>query len=168
MDKIKVTQDTLYEYMLAHDLKLTRLAELIERAPEVVMSCFKHHKNWHGNPRSFNPEHLVLINQALPILAGELRARVLRFGSPQVHTSKWGKTYDPALVESIKDLGVYINITGMLARVLGWGSAKKCSILSRPTGNMYGNISKQDAERINIEILSISAVLDSYELVLND
>ena len=54
MEKVKVTQDTLYEYILAHDVKLTRLAEMIGRAPEVVMSCFKHHNDWHGRPRRFN------------------------------------------------------------------------------------------------------------------
>ena len=168
MDKIKVTQDTLYEYIQAHDVKLSRLAELMDRVPEVVISCFNHNKNQHGNPRSFNAEHADLINQALPRLAHELRKCVLKFGSPQVHTSKKGHTYDPALVEPIKDLGVYLNITAMLQRVLGWSAAKKSSILSRPTGKLYGNISNVDAVAINTEILSIAAVLDSYELEIDN
>lgn len=167
MDKVKVTQDTLYEYMLAHDIKITRLAELMNRGIDVVTSCFKHNRNWHGHPRRFNAEHIELINKALPILADELRNRMLTFGSSQIHSSKKGYTYDPALIEPLKDLGQYLNITGMLRRVLGWSAAKKNSILSRSTGRLYGNITKQDAERINTEILSIAAVLSSYELVVD-
>ena len=166
MEKIKVTQDTLYEYMQAHDIKLTRLAELIGRAPEVVMSCFKHHNNWHGNARSFNAEHVALINEALPRLAAELRARVLTFGSPQVHERR-GKKYDPALVEPMKDLGRYVNITALTNRLLGWSYGKKCAILSRPHGRVFGNITEQDVVEINNEILAVAGVLGSYELTIN-
>lgn len=165
MDKIKVSQDTLYQYLLAHDVKLTRLAELIGRAPEVVMSCFKHHKDWHGRPRKFNAEHIALINQALPQLANELRARLMKFGSDQMFTNKWGNTYDPALMEPIKDLGKYLNITGLLTRVCGWTHGKKSAVLSRTVSKIYGNISEQDMIAINNELLAVAGVLGSYEVV---
>lgn len=165
MDKIKVSQDTLYQYLLAHDVKLTRLAELINRAPEVVMSCFKHHNDWHGRPRKFNAEHIALINQALPQLANELRARLMKFGSDQMFTNKWGNTYDPALMEPIKDLGKYLNITGLMTRVCGWTQGKKSAVLSRTVSKIYGNISEQDMIAINNELLAVAGVLGSYEVV---
>lgn len=168
MEKVKVTQDTLYEYILAHDVKMTRLAEMINRAPEVVISCFKHHNDWHGRPRRFNAEHIALINKALPMLADELRQRLLKFGSDQTYTNKWGNTYDPALVQPMKDLGKYLNITSLTERLLGWSKGKKTAVISRPISKIYGNISKADVVAINNEILAVSGVLSSYEVVADE
>lgn len=168
MDKIKVSQDTLYEYMTAHDVKMTRLAELIGRTPEVVFSCFKHHKNYHGNPRSFNAEHIALINKALPQVASELRRRLLKFGSSEAYTNSRGVKYDPALVAPMKELGEYLNITGVLTRVCGWTKGKKSAVLTSPASKLYGCISEQDVIAINNEVLSVAAVLGSYEVVVDE
>lgn len=167
MNKIQVTQDTLYEYLLAHDVKISRLAELIGVVPEVVLSCFKHHCDWHGRPRKFNDGHIKSINEALPHIADELRSRLLQFGSERTYTNKWGSTYDPALVESLKSLGHYLNLAGFLTRVLGWSSSKRIAVMSRPNGKMYGYISQKDATAINTEILSIAGVLANYEVLSN-
>ena len=161
----QVTQDTLYEYLQAHDVKMSRLADLIGVVPEVVLSCFKHHKDWHGHPRKFNAGHIEAINKALPMIASELQARLLQFGSDRTYTNKWGSTYDPALVEPLKELGKYLNLAGLLTRLLGWSSGKKGAVLSRPNGKMYGCISQKDATIINTEILSIVGVLNNYELI---
>lgn len=163
--KIQVTQDTLYEYMLAHDVKLSRLAELIGKSREVVFSCFKHHKDPRGKPRYFSHENIEAINQALPVLAQELQQHLLTFGSPQTYTNRWGNTYDPALIEPIKELGHYLNITAMTGRVLGWKPTKKTSVLVQTTCISYGCISEADAIAINNEILSIVGVLSSYTLI---
>lgn len=168
MDKIKVTQDTLYEYILAHNIKLSRLAELMGlKKPEVVMSCFKHHKDRHGRPRKFNADHIAAINQALPVIAGELQARLLTFGSAQAYTNKWGNTYDPALIDQLNDLGKYLNITALVMRLLGWTKGKKSAVFCQPSSKAYGTISEADMIAINNEILSIIGVLTSYEVIIN-
>ena len=166
MDKIQVTQDALYEYLLAHDVKLSRLAEMIGVVPEVVLSCFKHHHDWHGRPRKFNAQHISAINEALPRLAEEMKACLLEFGSEYTYTNRFGSTYDPALVEPLKDLGHYLNLTGLLTRVLGWSASKKNAVMSRPGGRMYGYISQNDTTAINTEVLSISGVLSSYKVIM--
>lgn len=164
MEKVQVTQDTLYEYLLAHDVILSRLAELIGKAPEVVMSCFKHHKDWHGRPRKFNAEHIAAINKALPVIASELQARLLTFGSERTYTNNRGKTYDPALVDQLNGLGKYLNITALVTRLLGWSKGKKSAVFCQPSSKAYGNISEADMIIINNEILSIVGVLSSYEV----
>lgn len=166
MEKVQVSQDTLYEYMLAHDVKIVRLAEMMGKDPDTVSSCFKHRKDVHGEPRSFNASNIKKINELLPLLASELRSCLLSFGSPQTFTNKHGRTYDPGLVEPIKALGRYLNITGLVFRVFGWNKYKKGSVLANKASVVYGNISQADAIAINNEILSIAGVLDSYEVVL--
>lgn len=165
MEKDQVTQDTLYEYLTDHNVILSRLAKLMKTDPEVVFSCFKHHKDWHGRPRKFNAKHIATINKTLPVLCSDLMARRLKFGSPSTYTNKRGSTYDPALVEPLKELGDYLNLSGLLPRLLGWSSGKMGAVMSRPNGKMYGCISQKDATIINTEILSIVGVLSSYEVI---
>lgn len=167
MEKIQVSQDVLYEYMLAHGMKMTPLAEMIGRAPEVVMSCFKHHNDWHGRPRKFNAEHIALINEALPKIAEDLRGMLITFGSDKVYRNQRGNEYDPACVDQIKRLGKYMTITDLVARVLGWSKGKKSAVLVQPSNKGYGTVSRADVQAINNELLSVAGVLGSYEVVID-
>lgn len=168
MEKIKVTQDELYQYLLAHGIKMTPLAALIDRAPEVVMSCFKHHNDRHGRPRRFNAGHVELINQALPKIAEDLRSMLITFGSPLTYRNQRGNEYDPACVGQIKMLSKYMTITDLVARVLGWSKGKKSAVLEQPSNNGYGTVSRADVNNINNELLSIAGVLSNYELVMDN
>jgi len=166
--KIRVSQDTLYEYILAHDIKMSRLAELVGKSSDVVFSCFKHCKDARGKPRYFTAENIASINQALPVMAGELQQCLLIFGSRQTYKNRWGNVYDPALILQMKKLGRYLNITGLTGRVLGWKKTKKSAVLSQTTSISYGCISEADTIAINNEILSIVGVLSSYEVVVQE
>jgi hypothetical protein len=165
MNKISVTQDTLYSYFLAHNIKLLRLSEMMGVNDDMVTSCFRHCSDRHGSPRRFTAKSIALINESLPRLAEELRARLLTFGTDRVYTNAHGRTYDPGLIEPLKDLGRYLNITGLTNRLLGWSQNKKSSILCRPNAANYGNITEADIIIINNEILSIAGVLSNYQVV---
>lgn len=162
---IKVSQDTLYQYIQEHNIKLVRLAELMELSEASINSCFKHHITNRGVPRSFTPAAIDKLNFAIWRIAAELRQRLLTFGSDQVFTNAHGRTYDPALVEPMKRVGEYLNLTALTQRVLGWNKGKKENILVTPSSKVYGNISEDDANRINTELLAIAGVLSNYEVV---
>ena len=168
MDKIKVTQDELYQYLQIHGVKLLRLSEMMGTGDNMVSQCFKHSKDRHGVPRHFTARSIALINRSMPQLAGELRTCLLHYGSEFTYTNKHGREYDPGQIELIKHLGRYLNITVVTRNVLGWNLYKRKQVLSNTRAANYGNISKEDVIRINTEILSIAAVLDSYELVIDD
>ena len=165
MGKIKISQEVLYQYLLAHDIKLTWLADQIGVTISVVSSRFLHHKNRHGTPRSFNAEHLAAINEALPRMADELRGLLLEFGSASTYTDKRGSTFDPEVVGQFKQLSKYLNITGLVARVLGWTKLRKQQVLTDRYSIIYGHISQADTIAINNEVLSIIGALTSYEVV---
>jgi len=165
MEKIKVSQDTLYSYLTEHSVKLVRLAELVGISGASMTSCFKHQIINGGNRRSFTPKTIDKLNAALEQVADNLRSCVLTFGSDQVFTNQRGITYDPALVEPIKQIGEWLNLTAMVQRVLGWNQDKKENTLVSPSSKNYGNITKKDADRINTELLSVAGVLSSYEVV---
>jgi hypothetical protein len=165
MKEKKVTQDVLRSYINAHGLKMTRLAKLMGVSDDIVTSNFKHHKDIHGKPRSFNAQHLALLNEALPQLAKELRGCLLTFGTKEVKENKRHKWYDPGLLEPLKKIGEYMNLTAMLYRVCGWSNDKKMAVFNSANKKMHGRIYEKDVIAINEEILAIAGVLEGYEII---
>ena len=165
--KIQVSQDTLYQFIIDHNLKLVRLAELTGMSEASINVCFKHYKGTNGLPRKFTNHGIQKINEALPQIAEALQGCILKFGSAQTFTNSRGSTYDPSLIEPMKRIGEWMNITALVMRVLGWSQDKKEATLISPSAKIYGCISREDADRMNAELLSVAAVLSSYEVVLD-
>ncbi|MDE6647889.1 MAG: hypothetical protein K2K03_08730 [Prevotella sp.] len=163
--KMKISQDALYKYLTEHGVKVIRIAELMGKTPQMVISCFRHHNNWRGNPRRFSVENIRQLNDALQVIAGELRGCLITFGTDQAYTNKHGCTYDPGLIEPINRLGELLNITSLLGRLLGWSKSKKQYVFCIPSSKAYGNISESDVMTINAEVLAIAGVLEGLEVV---
>ena len=165
MEKVKVSQDTLYQFLMDHDVKLVRLAELMGMSGSSVTSCFKHQIINNGVPRSFTPAAIERLNEALRQTADRLRDCVLQFGSSQVITSSRGVDYDPALVEPLKRVGELLNLTALLERTVGWSKKKKDGVIVSQASKVFGHITKEEADRINAELLAVAGVLSSYQVV---
>ena len=164
-EKMKMSQDTLYKFILEHGIKISRIAELMGATPSSVLSDFRHRKNRHGNPRYFTVENIHKLNDALHAFARELRTCLLRFGTDKMYTNKHGRTYDPGMIEPINNLGKYLNATYLMERMLGWSKNKKLMVFSGPSSKNYGNISEDDVDIINVEIMSIVGFLENVEVV---
>ena len=160
-----MSQDELYEYLTAHDVKTIRIAELMGKTPQTIISCFKHHKNAHGYPRRFSVENIAQLNDALSVIAKELRSCVLTFGTPDKYTNNHGKTYDPGLIEPIKKVGELLNLTGLTTRLFRWKKSKKEAIMSDASSKSYGNISEAVVTAINAEVLAIVGVLENVQVI---
>lgn len=158
----------LCEYLEEHNIKFSRIAELMGKTPQFVIACFRHDKNCHGAPRTFSVENIRKLNEALPKLAAQLRRCVMTFGTVKVYTNKHGRTYDPGMIEPINRLGEMMNTTGLMERLLGWSKKKKWKVFSAPSSKNYGNISEDDVALINSEILSVAGVLQGIEVVSDD
>ena len=162
--KIQVSQDTLRDFIRDHDLKLVRLAELTGLSEASINVCFRHRKGTNGLPRTFTSQNIQKINEALPQIADALQGCILKFGGETFENNR-GKTYDRALVKPMKKLGEWFKLTALVERVLGWNQDKKEATLVSPSSKRYGCITKEDADRINAELLSVATVLSSYEVV---
>ena len=163
--KVQISQDKLYEYLTDHDVKLIRIAELMGKSKSVISSCFLHHKDVNGKPRCFSVENIKLLNHALPLIAEELRDCLMTFGSSETFKNSWGFTYDPALVAPMKRVGRYMNMVPLTERLLDWSRSKCKNTLTDSQSPAYGNIMEGDVVSINTELLSVAAVLESYEVV---
>lgn len=160
-----MSQDALYKYLIEHDVKISRIAEAMGMTPQTAISCFRHNKNRHGSPRYFTVENIAKLNNALSIIANELRNSLVTFGSDKIYTNKHGRTYDPGMIEPLNHLGKILNLIGLTGRILGWNKNKKESIFSVPSSKNYGNISESDVTAINAEVLAVAGVLDGVVVI---
>ena len=163
-ERVGVSEDALLRCLEKYGVKLIRLSELTGIREAAVNSCFHHHKNNRGVPRHFNREQVALINDALPRLAGHLRALSLRFDRERAEVNSRGTQYDRGLVEPMKQIGEWLNLTALCERALGWKKKKKESILVSRVSGVYGNITEADAAAVNAELLAVAGVLEGQRL----
>ena len=166
--KATVTQDFLYEYLLGHDVNLSRLNELMGISNGTLMGCFRHNPDRHGKPMSFSADNVERLNGVLWRLAALMRQSVITFGSEQTYTNKRGTTYDPGAMPQIRALSRYFKLNTFCRRVLGWNLNKKEAILCAPSSNSYGCVCADDVARINAEILAVAGMLSGIEVVMTD
>lgn len=166
--KIKMSQDALYKYLNDHDVKTIRIAELMGKTPAVVISNFRHHKNAHGNPRRFSVENIRQLNDALHVIAKELRGCLMTFGTDQKYTNNHGRTYDPGMIPAMNRVGEYLNLTKLTGRILHWSTEKKLNVFSAPSSKRYGNISEDDVLAVNAEVAAVAGVLECVEVQPDD
>ena len=164
LQKTKITQDFLYEYLLAHDVIVNRLQELMGVSIGIVMGCFHHDLNRYGKPLVFSAANVERLNQALPQLAAHVRSCLVSFGSAQVRTGYRGVKYDPAAIEGMKQLARYFKINAFCKRVLGWSTSKKNGVLCYAESTIYGNVSSTDVARVNAELLAVASMLSGIEV----
>ena len=169
MEKIKVSSDTLYNYLVEHDFTISLLAEYMGVNGGSLAACFRHNLDRLGRPRKFSAGHIKKLNNAIVRIAEDMRGHVLVFGGDKMFTNQQKSTYDPGLIEPIKrGVGKFFKLRTMAERVLGWNKGKWNNTLSAPSSKVYGNISRDDADRLNAELLAVAGVLSSYEVVADD
>jgi len=166
--KILITQDELYQFMLAHNLVTKRLGELIGLTDVSLSSCFKHHKNNSGRPRRFTRRQVASINEALPQMAYEVARRRVFFNAANDTSKSAKRMFDPGCVEQFKRVGEYFNLTAMVVRVLGWTKQWKGNVINSPTNGSYGHITPEDVNAVNEELEYVSSWLGRHEVVPTD
>lgn len=165
MDKIKVSQDFLYKYLQEHDISKVIISKKMGVSESIVGGSFRHALNRHGKPLKFSAANIVRLNNALMQISEELRNSVIPFGSDKMFTNQRGTVYDPGALDAIHNISNYFNMRSFMQRLLGWNKSKRDVVLSNRSSAVYGNITQDDVNRINAELLSIAGVLSSYEVV---
>lgn len=166
--KVKVSSDTLYQYLKEHNFIISLLGKRMGVSNGIVCNSFQHVLNRLGKPMNFSAANLERLNMVLPQIADELRAATITFGSDQTFANSWGRIYDPGTLQAFHRIGQYFKMEGFVERVLGWNKVKRYNVLSVKSSRVYGNIAQDDVNRINTELLSVAGVLSSYEVVPDD
>lgn len=169
MDKAKVTQDFLLEYLTQHNVNLNRLNELMGISNGLLMGCFRHSPNRHGNPMKFTAAIIDKLNEALPLLADQMRSGLVTFGSDETYTNKKsGITYDPATVPQLRALQRWFKLGPFFLRVVGWTQNRTSSALNSKTAKAFGTITADQVSRINAEVLAVAGMLSGIQVEYSD
>ena len=170
MEQVKTTisPDFLYKFLGEHDMTTVMISKKMGVSETIVGGCFRHALNRHGKPLIFSQANIVRLNAAIQQIAVELRQSVITFGSDETFTNSRGKTYDPGTVPTIRRLGEFFNLTALTDRLLGWKNNRKNMVLGSKSSPVHGNVTKEDVDRINAELLSVAGVLSSYEVVADE
>ncbi len=168
MEKVKVSQDYLYEFLKEHNMTIAMIAKKMGASESIVRNSFQRNPNRHGNAMCFSAANLLKLNSALEEIADELRESVVAFGSDQMFTNQRGTTYDPGTLPGLQRVGEYFNMKALTERLLGWNKTKRDITLSVKSSPMYGRVTQADVNLINTELLAVAGVLSSYQVVADE
>lgn len=163
--KSQVSPDFLYERLKEHNMTISMVARKMGLSESIVRNSFRHNLNRHGKPMSFTSLTLPKLNEALELIARELRESIITFGSDQTFTNQRGTTYDPGTLPAIQKIGEYFKLKGLTKKALGWEKTKCETTLSVKSSPMYGRVTRDDVARINAEVLAVAGELAGYEVV---
>ena len=163
-EKIQISQDDLYQFLLEHNMIITRLGELIGLGIGSMVGCFKHLLA-NGEPRYFTRQSIAKINEALPQIAYEVERRRVVFNMANNVGKQKKSVFDPGCVDQFKALGQWFKVDAMCQRVLGWKPVKSRKVLFAPSSTMYGHITPDDVRRVNEELMFVSFWLQRHEVV---
>lgn len=166
--KTKISQDFLYKFLQEHNMTTVMMSKKMGVSETIVGGCFRHALNRHGKPLSFSKANIVRLNDAIEQIASELRGCVITFGSEETFTNSRGKTYDPGTVPAVRRLEEYFNMTALTARLLGWKNTRRNMVLGPRSSAVYGNITQEDVDRLNAELLAVAGVLSSCQIVATE
>ena len=71
--KIKVSPDTLYQYLIEHNFTFSMLSKYMGVSNGNVYNSFQHVLNRHGKPMKLSSVNLERLNAVLPQIADDLR-----------------------------------------------------------------------------------------------
>lgn len=166
MDKITVSQEYLKTFLKDHHFINAALAKKMGVSEDIVSGCFNHKPNHHGKPLSFSRKNIELLNQALQQIADDLSGCKLEASDDEFATKSFIND-DPAVIESLRRIGEYIRLRGLTNKVLGWNAKRCLNNISVNGPKPHVHISKEDAMRISVEIMSIAVTLAGYEVVFD-
>lgn len=155
-----------YEWLKESGIKLLPLAEASGIDRGTLSSLFNRNRNWRGSQRRFTPALVATLNEALPKLAGRLVRAHAYFDVSQAVTKRTG-CYDPSCMARLKEEVVpIIDTTTLAEKYLGWSRSKRNNVFVNRTSHVYGNITREDVQRINDTLDALAQTIMQFCIVM--
>ena len=121
-----------------------------------------------GKPRELSDKNLMNLQEALHKLALKLKYIFIFYNTDLEVRKQGGRCYCPDCVDQIKSqLSPYISILPFMQYALGWNRSKVLNVMNCKSGIVYGNISQDDVDRINLTLAEVATRLDIFTLTKN-
>lgn len=165
--QIKITVNRLKDYLDEAGIKVVGLARLSCLNPQHLSKALcatPEGKN--AVPTTLSQHHLELLEEGLHQLSDALRNTFIIYNVEQEVVKAGGRRYCPGCVEQIKEkLSPYVMVQPFVCAALGWNRSKYQNVMAIKKGIAYGNISREDCERINVRLAEVSARLHLFSFI---
>ena len=164
--EIRLSVTRLKDYLDEVGIKVTPLAELSGMTIQHLQKCLVGEVDQrNGAVRTMSDDNLAHLQEALHQLSLKLKYTFIYYNTDMEIEKRNGCRYCPDCVGQIKQqLSPYFSILAFMQYALGWNRNKVRNIMDMKTGTVYGNISRDDVNRINIKLAEIATRLDVFTL----
>lgn len=160
--EIRIPIIRLKEYIGEFGITVTCLAELSGIKRLHLSKCMSGEVDERsGRKRTMSDENMGRLQESLHQLSLKLRYTFILYNTDKEVVKRNGSRYCPDCVAQIKSqLSPYLNILPFVQHCLGWNRSKVRNVIDNKKSIIYGNISKDDVNRINIILREIATRLD--------
>lgn len=165
--EIRIPITNLKDYLNEVGITVTALAELSGVNRLHLHKCMMGEvDDRNGAVRKMSDENLARVQAGLHQLSLQLKYRFIFYNSDQEVVKHNGGRYCPGCVEQIKEqLSPYMNILPFMQHSLGWSRSKIRNVINIKKSASYGNICRNDVDRINVTLAEVATRLDVFTLI---
>lgn len=160
--EIRIPLIKLRGYLNEVGLTITALAELSGINPRHLQKCMVGEVDLrNGTMRTMSDKNITLLQNALHELSLKLKYIFIFYNPEMENVKRNGNRYCKDCVVQIKQqLSPYFNILPFMMYVMGWNRSKVRNVMDIEKSFVFGNISQDDVNRINIKLAEIATRLD--------
>ena len=165
--EIKVPVIRLKEYLSEVGINVSALAELSGINTIHLHKCLAGEVDErNGRVRTLSNDNMALLQDGLHQLALKIKYTFILYNEDLEVIKRSGRRYCPDCVEQIKQqLSPYISVLPFMQYALGWSRSKVLNVMNNKTGIVYGNISQDDVNTINLRLAEVATRLDLITII---
>lgn len=164
--EIKLPVARLKGYLNEVGIPVTVLAELADINPGHLYKCLAGEVDERsGAVRTLSDKNVERLQEALHQLSLRLKYIFIFYNTDKEVRKRNGRCYCPDCVEQIKtQLAPSLSVLPFMQYALGWNRSKVRNVMDFKNSIAYGNISRDDVDRINVTLTEVAARLDIFTL----
>lgn len=165
--EIKIPVTRLKNYLNEVGVTVTALAELSGINLRHLQKCLAGEVDQrNGAIRTMSDDNLVLLQDALHELSLKLKYLFIYYNTDLEVVKRTGRRYCPDCVDQIKQqLSPYFSVLPFMQYALGWNRSKVRNVIDIKSSFVFGNISQEDCDKINMALAEIATRFDMLTLV---
>lgn len=165
--EIKLPVKKLKGYLNEVGIPVKVLAEMADINPVHLYKCLAGEVDErNGSVRTLSDENVARLQEALHQFSLRLKYIFIFYNTDKEVRKRNGRCYCPDCVEQIKtQLAPSLSILPFMHYALGWNRSKVRNVMDFKNSIAYGNISRDDVDRINVTLAEVATRLDIFILI---
>ena len=157
----------LKEYLTEVGINISALADLADISIGHLHKCLAGEVDCrNGSVHTMSDDNLLRLQEALHQLALKLKYIFILYNDDLEVVKQGGRRYCPDCVDQIKQqLPPYISVLPFMQYALGWNRSKVINVMNCKSGIVYGNVSQDNVNAINLKLAEVATRLDMLTIL---